>query len=69
MAGTRPAMTMVNVAEATSSRVAFGSLASNLTIHAIVMAGLVPAIHDLSLLPFAAYLAFALLANCFTFGP
>jgi hypothetical protein len=40
-----------------------------MTIHAIVMAGLVPAIHDLSLLPFAAYLTFALLANCFTFGP
>ena len=47
----------------------FGSLASNLTIQAIVMAGLVPAIHDLSLLPLAAYLTFIVLANRFTFSP
>jgi hypothetical protein len=40
-----------------------------MTIHAIVMAGLVPAIHDLSLLPFAAYLTFIVLAKRFTFSP
>jgi hypothetical protein len=60
---------MVNVAEATSSRVAVWVAGFNLTIHAIVMAGLVPAIHDLSLLPFAAYLTFIVLAKRFTFSP
>jgi hypothetical protein len=33
------------------------------------MAGTRPAIHDLFLLPLAAYLTFAVLANRFTFGP